>query len=104
MMAVTLMVPALHPDEPPSLVTRVIDAPADAHGIAIRRALSIAELSGLFTTRDEEQQEAVLVAVTRQVVEKVDAEGVTASGGRADILWKGNLITAKQWVDKQDAS
>lgn len=102
MMAITLMVPAVHPDDPPSLVTRVIEADTDAIGFAIRRAVHVGEQSGLYSTRSEDEQRKVLVAVSRQVVEKVDADGGTVSVGRADILWKGNLVTAREWVEKQD--
>lgn len=103
MMAITLMVPAMNPDDPPSLVTRVVEGENENITTAIQRAMRLGETSGLLT-RTEKQREQVLVTVTRQLVERLDPDGETSSMGRADVLWKGNLITAQEWLTNLPAA
>jgi len=103
MMAITMLTPSTHPDTPPTLVTRVLSTEKESIVTALRRAKRLAELSGLLT-RTEAQQEQVLIAVTRQLPEVIDADDGTVTMGRADTLWKGNLVTAKEWLDRQAAA
>lgn len=99
MMAITMLVPSTTPDTPPTFVTRVLSADKENIATALQRARRLAESSGLFS-RPEAQQEKVLISVTRQLPEVIE-NGHTNTMGRADILWKGNLVTATAWLDRQ---